>query len=133
MSEREKLAVRLEPELRERLERCYTMDGSRSRREYIENAIRFYTDYQELQGTQSLLPKEIATALDGRLGMLEDRMASLLFKHSVELDMVGSLLSSAFEIDEESLRRLRAESVRNVKQTNGRISLEQRMRCVDDL
>ena len=71
MSEREKLSVRLEPELRERLDRCYTMDGSRSRREYIENAIRFYTDYQEMQGTQSLLPKEIATALDGRLGMLE--------------------------------------------------------------
>lgn len=68
MSDREKLAVRLEPELRERLERCYTMDGSRSRREYIENAIRFYMDYQELQGAQSLLPKEIATALDGRLG-----------------------------------------------------------------
>lgn len=128
MSEREKLSVRLERELRERLERCYTMDGSRSRREYITNAIQFYTDYQEVQGTQSLLPKEITTALDGRLGMLEDRLASLLFKHSVELDMVGGVLSRAFEIDEESLRRLRAESIKNVKQTNGRISLEQRMR-----
>lgn len=133
MSDREKLAVRLEPELRERLERCYTMDGSRSRREYIENAIRFYTDYQEVQGAQSLLPKEIATALDGRLGMLEDRMARLLFKHAVEMDMVGGILSNAFEIDEESLRRLRAESVKNVKQTNGRISLEQRMRRESDL
>lgn len=133
MSDREKLAVRLEPELRERLERCYTMDGSRSRREYIENAIRFYTDYQEIQGAQSLLPKEIAAALDGRLGMLEDRVASLLFKQSVELDMVGGVLSSAFEIDEESLRRLRAESVKNVKQTNGRISLEQRIRREDNL
>lgn len=133
MSDREKLAVRLEPELRERLERCYTMDGSRSRREYIENAIRFYTDYQEMQSARSLLPKEIATAIDGRLGMLEDRMASLLFKHSVELDMVGGLLSSAFEIDEESLRRLRAESIKNVKQTNGRISLEQRLRREGDV
>ena len=133
MSDRENLAVRLDPELREQLERCYTMDGSRSRREYIENAIRFYTDYQEMQGAQSLLPKEITTALDGRLGMLEDRMASLLFKHSVELDMVGGLLSRALEVDEESLRRLRAESVKNVKQTNGRISLEQRMRREDDL
>ena len=109
------------------------MDGSRSRREYIENAIRFYTDYQEIQSAQSLLPKEIITAIDGRLGMLKDRMASLLFKHSVELDMACGLLSSAFEIDEESLRRLRAESVKNVKQTNGRITLEQRMRGEGDL
>lgn len=133
MSDREKLAIRLETELRERLERCYTMDGSRSRREYIENAIRFYTDYQEIQGAQSLLPKELATALDGRLGMLEDRMASLLFKQSVELDMVVGVLSRALEMDEESLRRLRAESVKNVKQTNGRISLEQRLRREGDV
>lgn len=128
MSEREKLSVRLEPELRERLERCYTMDGSRSRREYIVNAIQFYTDYQEMQGAQSLLPKKITTALDGRLGMLENRVASLMFKHSVELDLVAGLLSRAFEIDEESLRLLRAESIKNVRQTNGRITLEQRMR-----
>ena len=39
MSEREKFAVRLEPELRERLDRCYTMDGSRSRREYIVRCV----------------------------------------------------------------------------------------------
>lgn len=60
-------------------------------------------------------------------------MASLLFKQSVELDMVAGILARALEMDEESLRRLRAESVKNVKQTNGRISLEQRMRREDDL
>ena len=81
-----------------------------------------------MQGAQSLLPKEITTALDGRLGMLENRVASLMFKHSVELDLVAGLLSRAFEIDEESLRLLRAESIKNVRQTNGRITLEQRMR-----
>ena len=57
----------------------------------LKTANRFYTDYQEVQGAQSLLPKETTTALDGWLGILEDRMASLLFKHSVELDMVGGL------------------------------------------
>ncbi|MDO4270717.1 MAG: hypothetical protein Q4C72_07310 [Eubacteriales bacterium] len=133
MSDREKLAIRLEPDLRERLERCYTMDGSRSRREYIENAIRFYTDYQEIQGAQSLLPKEIATALDGRLGMLEDRMASLLFKLTVATDMNVGILSDAYEFDEESLRRRRAQSIKNVKQTNGLISLEQRAKNSGDL
>ena len=60
-------------------------------------------------------------------------MASLLFKQSVELDMVVGVLSRALEMDEESLRRLRAESVKNVKQTNGRISLEQRLRREGDV
>ena len=46
-------------------------------------------------------------------GMPKDCVASLLFKPSVKLDMVGGILSRAFEIDEESLRRPPAESVKN--------------------
>ena len=129
MSEREKLAVRLEPELRDRLDRCYTMDGSRSRREYIENAIRFYTDYQEMNDGSSLLPKEVTSAINGRLGLFEDRLAGLLFKLMVALDMNTGILSDAYEFSEESLRRRRAESVKQVKQTNGLLSLEQRARA----
>ena len=36
--------------------------------------------------------------------------------------------SSYYQISEEDLRRRRAESIQNVKKTNGRISLEQRVR-----
>ena len=129
MSEREKLAVRLELELRERLDRCYTMDGSRSRREYIENAIRFYTDYLEMNGGSSLLPKEVTSAINGQLGLFEDRLAGLLFKLTVALDMNTGILSDAYEFSEENLRRRRAESVKQVKQTNGLLSLEQRARA----
>ena len=128
MSDREKLAVRLEPETRERLERCYTMDGSLSRREFIEKAIRFYMDYLEVNDGSALLPKEIASAIDGRLGLFEDRMASLLYKQSVEIDMTNGIIATAYDIGEDALRRMRTQSVRNVKETNGRISFEQRMR-----
>lgn len=132
MSDREKLAVRLEPETRERLERCYTMDGSSSRREFIEKAIRFYMDYLEMNDGSSLLPKEITAAIDGRLGMFEDLMAKLLFKLTVTTDMNVGILADAYEFNEDGLRRRRAESIKNVKQTNGLISLEQRARVADD-
>lgn len=132
MSDREKLAVRLEQETRERLERCYTMDGSSSRREFIEKAIRFYMDYLEMNNGSTLLPKEIASAIDGRLGMFEDRMASLLYKQSVEIDMTNGIIATAYDIGEDALRRMRAQSIRNVKETNGRISFEQRMRDAGD-
>lgn len=133
MSEKERLAVRLEPGIRERLERCYTMDGSRSRRAYIENAIRFYMDYLEMNDGSSLLPKEVTSAINGRLGLFEDRMASLLFKLTVATDMNVGILTDAYEFDEESLRQRRTESVKNVKQTNGLLSLEQRARDSGDV
>jgi len=45
--------------------------------------------------------------------------------------MQNGLLADALNVPEEDLRRRRAESVQNVKRTNGRISLEQRMRESD--
>ena len=59
---------------------------------------------------------------------MEDRLASLAFKQAVELDMMAGILADAYQFNEEDLRRRRAESVRNVKRTNGRITLEQRVR-----
>lgn len=132
MSEREKLSFRLEPEKRDRLERCYTMDGSQSRREFIERALDFYIDYLEMNDGSSLLPKEITAAINGRLGIFEDRIAKLLFKLSVATDMNVGVLADVYDFTEEGLRRRRATSVQNVKQTNGILSLEQQARNAGD-
>lgn len=88
----------------------------------------FYIDYLEMNDGSTLLPKEIAAAIDGRLGMFEDRLASLLYKQSVEIDMTNGIIAGQYEIGEVAMRRMRAQSVRNVKETNGRISFDQRMR-----
>ena len=60
--------------------------------------------------------------------------ASLAYKQAVELDMFAGIIADSFQFSEEDLRRRRAESIRNVKQTNGRISFEKRVResCEDD-
>ena len=50
------------------------------------------------------------------------------YKQAVELDMLSGIIADSFQFSEEDLRRRRAESVRNVKQTNGRISFEKRVR-----
>ena len=55
-------------------------------------------------------------------------MASLLYKQSVEIDMTNGIIARQYEIGEDAMRRMRAQSVKNVKETNGRISFEQRMR-----
>ncbi|WP_204791976.1 hypothetical protein [Oscillibacter sp. CU971] len=42
--------------------------------------------------------------------------------------MMAGILADGFQFSEEDLRRRRAESVNNVKRTNGRISLEKYVR-----
>ena len=63
-------------------------------------------------------------AIDGRLRRMEDYIARSSFTRNVEQDMTNGIIAEAFEMDREDLKRRRAQSVRNVKATNGLISLE---------
>ena len=125
MSQKEKFALYLSPDMKTRLERRYAEDGSHSLTGFIENAINFYLDYLSANNAGLFLPSSVQSYLDGRLNQFEDRMASLLYKQSVELDMVMSVLADCVNLDEKYLRRKRAESVVNVKKLNGRLRLEQ--------
>ena len=125
MSQKEKFALYLTPEMKARLERRYTEDGSRSLTGFIENAINFYLDYLSANNAGLFLPSSVQSYLDGRLDQLEKRVSSLLFKQAVEMDMGISVLADCVNLDEAYLRKKRAESVSNVKKFNGRLRLEQ--------
>ena len=128
MSEKEKFPFYLTPEKKAILERWYQEDGSRSMTAFIKRAVDFYLDYLSANNAGLFLPTSIKSYLDGRLGQMEERLSSLAFRQAVEQDMVAGILSDAYQFSDEDLRRRRSESVQNVKKTNGRVSLEQRVR-----
>lgn len=121
---RERLSLRISPVTSYRLHTAYQKSGYRSMNELAERAIEFYLDYLEVGNAGDFLPTALKSYVDGRLGKLEERLSSLSFKQSVEVDMMAGILADSFQFDEEDLRRRRAESVNNVKRTNGYISLE---------
>ena len=101
--------------------------------DFIEKAVNFYIGYLEAGDKNTYLPKVLRSVIDGSIGKFEDRMSHLMFKQSVETDMMATLTAHDHEMSEESMRRLRANSVRNVKATKGRMSLEDHLREPDDL
>ena len=128
MSEKVKFALYLPPEKKAELDRRYREDGCRSITAFIEKAIDFYLGYLDANSAGAYLPKEIQSAIDGRLGIFEDRMAKLLYKLTVEMDMGVTAALDCLQIDPDYLRKLRANSVRNVKATNGLLTFEQKAR-----
>ena len=120
MGRKGKFAFYLTPEKKAILERRYQEDGSQSMTAFVEHAVDFYLDYLSANDAGLFLPTSIKSYLDGRLGQLEERLSSLAFRQAVEQDMVAGILADAYQFSDES--------VNNVKKTNGRISLEQRVR-----
>ena len=132
MSKKEKFALYLPPELRAEVEEHYQEDGSHSLTAFIENAVRFYLGYLDAQDAGIFLPAAIRSCIDGRLGIMENRIASLLYKLAVENDMTMSMMAEALQASEEYVREQRARSVQNVKKTNGQLRFEQIARRYDD-
>ena len=131
MSEnKDRLTYRPEPETRQKIEQWYEADNCRSMNEFIDKAVSFYADWLSAN-RNDMLPMAIASAMNGRLKILEKNLSSLSFKHAVELDMLVGIIGQAYQFDRENLEKLRAQSVRNVKATNGRVSLEKSARAYD--
>ena len=127
-----KMTIRLSPVTEFRLERDYRLDGSRSKNEFIERAITRYQDLLEVEQNETL-PTAIQSAIDGRLGMFEDRLARLFYKLTVETDMGISAVLDCIQMDSDYLRKLRADSVKNVKATNGLLTFEQKVRAREEI
>ena len=124
---RDRLALRMQPETKRKIEQWYQADNCKSQNEFVEKAVNFYADYLSTQNN-TLLPTAIKSMLDGRLGVLEDHISRRGFTRDVELDVIIGIFADVFQISLDDLKRRRAESVHNVKATNGLISLEKRVR-----
>ena len=131
-SAKNRLTFRPSDETRQRIELWYRADNCSSLNDFIEKAVNNYIDRLEIHDDNCLLPTAISSAINGRLGLLEKNLSSLSFNHAVELDMLVGIIADSFNFSREDLQRLRAQSVKNVKQTNGRVSLEKRAQMWDE-
>ena len=124
---KDRLNFRMKPETAERLEHWHKADHCRSKNEFVEKAVNFYADSLAAENSATL-PLAIQTAIDGRLKLLEDRMAAILYKQAVEIDMALSILLQSVNVDESVLRQERAKSIATIKRTHGRLRMEQKLR-----
>ena len=120
--------VWLTPDAWSQVETSYTKDNWTTKNEYIEKAIRFYTGYLNTQNAASYLPRVLADVLDGKLGALGTRIGKLLFKLVVEQDMIANITAAVNEVHLDDVERLRARCIREIRQTNGVINLEDAVR-----
>lgn len=122
--EKIKFALRISPETQQLVKDLCPRDNCQSQNEFIDRAIRFYAGYISAKDTADFLPPALVAALRGTVQDSENRIARLLFKLTVEISMMMNVLAAGIEISEADLEQLRARCIREIKKTNGSISLK---------
>ena len=124
MSEKIRFQMRISPDTDSKIKKAMEVDNCQSQNEFVEKALRFYCGYVSASNSLEVLPPLLASAIRGSIQDTENRIARLLFKVAVELDMVMNVVAARMKTDDETLKRLRARCVQEVKQTGGAVTFD---------
>lgn len=125
---KDRIPLWLYPSTIDSMDALLEKDNCKSRSEFIEKAIRFYSGYISAEDSMKFLPIAITSAMSGIVGTSENRIARVLFKLAVEMSMMMNILASNAEVDEALLRKLRGKCVSDVKKSIGSINFEDVMK-----
>lgn len=125
---KEKFALWITPEAKKEVEAHYKQDNCKSQSEYIEKAVRFYSGYLDTKHAEEYLPRVLSDVLERKLGAFGKEIGHLLFKQSVEQDIMANLFAYDIDVNLDTLQKLWVRCVKNVKEINGQIDFQDALR-----
>ena len=84
--------------------------------------------YLQSEYAGDFLPKILGETLEAILSMFGDRIGRLLFKQTVEHNVMNHILASDTDIDAATYQKMRGMSYQEVVQTHGQISFPEVLR-----
>ena len=124
---KEKFPLWIYPRTMRMIERNMALSSCRSKSEYIERAIEFYSGYLSANDYSMYFPNVITSTLKGILNTMENRMAAIMFKFAVEQSMTNHMLAKAYRIGDQDMVNLQQLCLYQVKRINGTLSLSDAM------
>ena len=119
-----RMAVYFQPETIKKIEQEYREDNCSSKTEFIEKAVKFYIGYLSEEDNINYLSPMITETVKAQIKGTEQRLARLLFKVAVELGKLSHMTAAVNEVDDETLDKLHAMCVNEVRRINGIIDYE---------
>lgn len=98
--------------------------NTKSRNDFIEEAIKFYVSYLNTKHNNLFISESIESVLQNSIQITEDRLSKLLFKQSVEMSMMMNIIAANFELNEDTLKKLRNKCIHDVRASVGSINFE---------
>ena len=119
-----KTGTMLFPEIIKLCDDNLELSNTKSRNDFIEEAIKFYVSYLNTKHNNLFISESIESVLQNSIQIAEDRLSKLLFKQSVEMSMMMNIIAANFELNEVTLKKLRIKCIQNVKASVGSINFE---------
>ena len=122
--EKVKFLMRIDPATDRKVKTAIPLANCRSQNEFVEKALQFYCDYVSSQDCFSVLPPMLVAAIRATVQTSENHICRLLFKLAVEEALMGNLVAAGMDVALDTLRKTRVRCVKEVRETNGEIDMD---------
>lgn len=119
-----KFAAYLHPETLDKIKELYRGDDCSSKSEFIEKAVRFYIGYLTAEDKSNYLPNMFLSSMRAIAYESDNRVSRMLFKLAVEQAMMMNIMAANYDIEPDTLSRLRGSCVEEVKRLGGSFSMK---------
>jgi hypothetical protein len=117
--------VRLRVDQWEDCDKYYASLGLASRNDFIRDAVDFYIEYLRRNNSVKFLTPALESVISAKIRDSEDRIARLLFKLSVDQNLLAHIVANTYDFDSDAVSEQRVYSVREVKETNGTLRVNE--------
>ena len=124
MSDNKRIGLYISDELLDRCDRSVGRDDSRSRSEFVCNAIEFYIASLDKDSVERFLSPSLETVISAKIKDTENRLARVIFKQSVELAMLVHIFAAVSSIDSGGIDGLREMCAKHVSKLSGKYKFE---------
>ena len=93
--------------------------GKKSRNDFMRDAVDFYCAWLDREPTERMLMPEMESVIGAKIRDSEERIRNIEFKLGVQIAMLTRLLGNCLNYSDEDMEALRADAVRQMKETNG--------------
>lgn len=121
---KERVVAFLKPDTIEKMTHLEAEHQLKNHSEFVQSAVKFYIRFLSADDATEFLSATLHKTLNGSLLVMQNRVGSNLFRLSVELSMMMHLLGANLDVTNDELYSLRGRCVREVKNTKGKIKLD---------
>ena len=125
---KQRVVAFLAPDTIQRMTHLGQERGLKNHSEFIGQAVEFYLSFLSCEDATTFLSAALQGALRENLLLMQDRVATNLFRLTVETDMMMHLLAATIDVTDQELYGLRGRCVKEVKNTKGKIKLNDAVR-----
>ncbi len=128
MDENKRIGIIMSSDLLERCNGSVGMDDSKSRSEFVCNAVEFYIAWLNNGTNHKVLTPALESVVGAKIKDTENRLARVLFKLGVEVAMMMHVVAATNNIPLTEIEKLRKMCVDEVSRNSGRYTFEDAVR-----